>query len=443
MFAALLITGITAKGQTLTLTLADALKLANENNRALKMQRLEQNLAKEKSKEALGNLLPSIAANTNYAYYFDRQVIFMPGSFVGENQQPVADVAVGGKNAFGASLGFYQPIVAEPFRNQLNASKISQEMQMTVTADNESALILDVSTNYYQLLLNEAVIKVYQQSLEHNLKALDDSRMLLKQGKALSIDTLQNFIRAENVKTILSNLESQHKVLGLQLKNRLGLQSEQNVFLLDSLALDNNFRYFSAVEDPYYSSIELRPDIRLQLLNIELSKSKLREAQSYRIPTLAAVAQYNIQMQADNLVRDNYNWPRTSFAGVQLSIPILSGNKINSRVKQSKILFEQSRIKLDDAKHNAKTEIASINAKLKDAVQKLSLNEKIVQSAMQSFNIVSNRYSQGLSSRLELTDAELSLNQAKLNYLQTVFDIKTIKLQLDRATGILSLNQIM
>lgn len=438
---AFLAIGSAVKGQTLSLTLEEALRIANENNRSLKTQRLEQDLSREKIKESSGKFRPSISANTGYSYFFDRQVVFMPGSFVGENQQPVVDIAVGGRNAFGASMGLHQPIISTTLKNQLNSSRISHTIQETVTADIESDLKIEVSSIYNKLLYNDAVIKVYNQSLEYNNKALNDSKMLLKQGKSLVIDTLQNYIRVENVKTHLSYLHSQHHVLMLQLSNSLGLDDDFDIILLDSLTLSNIPVYqFTEDEDNFFRALESRTDIRLHQLYVELNKSNVMEAQSRRLPTLAAVAEYSVQMQADDLINDSYSWPKTSFVGLQLNMPVFLGNRVNSQVKQSKILLEQSQIQLENSKENAKTEVALILSKLNDAIKRLNLNEKIVQSASKSYEIVSNRYSLGLSSRLELTDAELSLNQAKLNSLQAVFDIKTTNLELDRAIGNLTIN---
>ena len=51
--------------------------------------------------------------------------------------------------------------------------------------------------------------------------------------------------------------------------------------------------------------------------------------------------------------------------------------------------------------------------------------------------IVNDRYKNGLSSRLELSDAELALTEAKMNQLTLIFNLKIAKLHLDKALGIL------
>ncbi|PIO48643.1 MAG: hypothetical protein CMR00_03995 [[Chlorobium] sp. 445] len=57
-----------------------------------------------------------------------------------------------------------------------------------------------------------------------------------------------------------------------------------------------------------------------------------------------------------------------------------------------------------------------------EAKKRIAVQATTVQSAERSYAITRSRRQQGIGSQLELTDAELSLNQAKVNYLQAVYD---------------------
>ncbi len=58
---------------------------------------------------------------------------------------------------------------------------------------------------------------------------------------------------------------------------------------------------------------------------------------------------------------------------------------------------------------------------------------------MLSYNMISDRYQNGLSSRLELSDAELALTEAKMNEMNSIYRVKITKLKLDKALGVLQL----
>ena len=60
---------------------------------------------------------------------------------------------------------------------------------------------------------------------------------------------------------------------------------------------------------------------------------------------------------------------------------------------------------------------------------------KVKETALLSYDIVQYRYEKGVTSRLELTDAELALTSAQLNYLEAVFEYRRAEIELARTRG--------
>jgi outer membrane protein len=430
-----LVATLNLHAQERKLSLEDALSIARENNKGLKVEMLDTKSAREETHTSKAAMLPTISATGAYSYYFDRQIIFMPGAFTGNETEPVVDVAVGGKNAFNSYLSLHQPIIAEATRRQIKGSRINQSIQELDVKDQRANLTVDVSATYYRALLIQQSVELNRQSLARNTRSLEDSRMLLLQGKSLKIDTLRNFIVVENLKTTISYLENQVKVALLQLHQLLGTKKGEVLVLTDSLKHDTEARYFAAVESAYSDAIQSRPDIQIRKLNVEMSKSLLSQSRAERLPTLSLIGMYQIQAQSDDREFDSYRWPRTSFIGLQANVPIFAGNKINSKVRQSNIQLQKSVLQLEDATEKANTEIVTLQNNLREVFQRLSVQERTVQAAEINFRIVNDRYKNGLSSRLELSDAELALTEAKMNHVNLVFNIKMAKLQLDKALG--------
>ena len=423
--------------QNKELSLDQAIRLAQENNKSLKIKSYEEQYTKEEITISQANMLPSVNASGNYSYYFDRQVIFMPGAFAGNETEPVVDVAVGGKNAFNTYVTISQPIVNESARRQIKAAKLQNAIGGLNTKDYKSNLTLEVSVVYLKILLIQESIRLNEQSLKRNDRSLADSRSLYAQGKSLKIDTLRNFILVENLKTTLAALENQHRVSILHLKQILGLEAQTEVTLSDSLKHEVEVRYFIAVDKSYQDVFTNRPDIQQKQLNIELSRNLLRQTRAMRMPTISLVGAYQIQAQADNIKFESYRWPKTSFVGLQANIPLFSGNRINSKIRQSTIQLEKSELEYADAKDKTETEIATLENNLKEVFQRLTTQQKTVEAAQMNFKIVNDRYQNGLSSRLELSDAELALTEAKMNQLNSIYNVKIAKLQLDKALGLL------
>ena len=120
----LLFSGKVLHAQKRELSLAEALAMAANGNKELQVQTLEEIRYKEMTREAQSRLLPNVSANAAYSRYFDRQVIFLPGSFAGTDKA-VQDVAVGGKNVFNGFLSLNQPLFLENARRQKNRPGIA------------------------------------------------------------------------------------------------------------------------------------------------------------------------------------------------------------------------------------------------------------------------------------------------------------------------------
>lgn len=426
--------------QKRTLALTDALEMAKQGNKTLQIQVLEEIHAKEMTWETKGGLLPSISANAGYSHYFDRQVIFLPGSFAGTNK-PVQDITVGGKNTYNALVSLYQPVFA-PTKYQLTkASKINEKIQNERTADLKNRVALQVSTRYLDILMMNRQLGLLEQSLERNIKALQDSRSLLAQGRGLKSDTLRSFIAVANLKSSVSYLKNNIEVSGIGLKRLIGLEDVGEIELTDNLDFDiaiNNSAFYQVDEALQIAEVN-RKDLNIQKLTIDLQQKRLKAAQAELFPQLALIGQYQVQAQDDEMEFSEYAWPRTSFLGLQLSVPIFNGNRSRSQINQAKIKTQQEEIRLNDLKDEVKTELATIISKWKEAISQLDIQKTTVKSAELNHQMIDNRFKNSLSSRLELTDAELALTQAKIDYLNAVYNLRMLHVELQHALGLLSL----
>lgn len=430
----------TVYAQKRALTLTDALAMAKQGNKAIQIQVLEEIHAKEMTREAKGGLLPSISANVGYSYYFDRQVIFMPGSFVGTDK-PVQDFAVGGRNAYNAFVALHQPVFTPAVRQLTKASKITEKIENERTDDLKSRVALQVSTRYLDILMMNRQLGLLEQSLQRNIKALKDSRSLFAQGRGLKADTLRSFIAVENLKSSFSYLKNNISVSGIELKRLIGLEERTEIELADHLepGIATHQKEFYEVDLAFRIAEKNRKDLNIQQLAIDLQQKKLKAAQAELLPQLSLVGQYQIQAQADDLKFGQYTLPRTSFLGLQLSVPIFNGHRIQSRINQAKIKIQQEEIRLNDLKDEAKTELATIISKWKEAVTQLDIQEVTVKSAELNYQMIETRFQNSLGSRLELTDAELALTQAQVNYLNAIYNLRILHVQLQHALGLLSL----
>ncbi|NML41028.1 TolC family protein [Chitinophaga sp. G-6-1-13] len=420
------------------ISLAEALSTAATGNRQLQIQVLEEAHRKEVTWETKSRLLPNVAASGGYQRYFDRQVIFLPGSFAGTTK-PVQDVAVGGKNAFNGVVAASQPLLNESARRQAKATIYDERIQREKTADLRGSLGTEISIAYFDMLLMQSQIALHQQSLVRNEKALKDTRSLFAQGRSLKQDTLRAFIAVENLRSSISYLHNNLEVAGIQLKRLIGMDDAIPIELSDTLAPELPVEGAYELNSAMATAVQRRNDMAVQKLSTERSGLEIAEAKAERLPQITAVGQYQLQAQADNYKFGQYIWPPTSFVGVQIAMPIFSGSRIKAKVSQAEIRKKQESIGQEDLEQSVRSELAALLSQWKEANEQLRIQQRTVELAEISYAMMDDRYRNGLSTRLELTDAELALTQAKLNHLQAIYLHKVVHVRLRRAQGLLQL----
>ncbi|WP_416864236.1 MAG: TolC family protein [Imperialibacter sp.] len=438
LIAAIAMLGIVlpAKAQELQLSLSEALVLAKTNNKAMQVQLLEEKVSKMETSESRGELLPTLSAQGSYTHYFDRQVIFMPGALVGNENEPVVDVTVGGKNAVNTYLAFQQPLLLESARRQVRTAKLSEAFQEQETRAFKTRMVADVTASYLRALLISESLKLSHQSLERNILSLEDSRSLFRQGKGLKVDTLRSFIAVENLKSSISYLQSQYETTLLHLARVVGLEVGQTIVLTDKLGLDDAIRYLDTAPLSEAEMTASRPDLLQAKLSVEISRSLVSQTKAQKLPTVTVMGAYQLQAQSFDLSFSR--WPGTSFLGIQAYVPIFSGNRINSRLGKSSIRLQQGELALKDLSEKAAIEVATHENSLREGLRQLEIHAKTVEAAKINFAMVNERFQSGLSSRLELTDAELALTESRMNQLQAFYKVRIAKLEYDQALGLLS-----
>lgn len=419
--------------QEQNLSRKDVIKMVIKGNRTLQISRIENNKAVTAVKMAQSLQKPTVSGTGQYHLYTERPVIFLRDG--GANHK-VNGVEVGGRNSLAAAITANYPIINPVLKNGINKAIVEAAIQEEKTADLEKNLVLQALQIYLTTVLYEEQKALLQQSLLRNEQALKDSRALLLQGKGLKTDTLRNYIAMQNLQAGISSLQSQIEVQLLQLKQVAGIDAEQVIHLTDRLK--EAPEGLSFVRDSLRSeALKNREDLRIHRLIVADNIVRLKTARADYQPQLSAIAQYGIQAQSDKVTFWNYAYPRTSFVGLQLAVPIYSGGRARLKTSQINDELQQSQVALVELESKVSTELASIQADLAEAHRQHDIQIKNVEAAQVNYEMVKDRYQYGLSNRLELTDAELALTQAKIKQVESLYTINMTELQLLKAAGLL------
>ncbi|GAB3931658.1 TolC family protein [Larkinella terrae] len=430
----LLISGKPAFAQVQPLTMENAVKLALEKNRDLQVATLETAKSVQKVREARSYALPTVSASAQYLYFPLKQVSFLPGSFVGLGENDLATFRVGGSNAFLGGVAVSQPLFQAGIGSGIRAAQLYEKASVEERNEVRANVVTDVKKAYLDVLITQEQLRLQEQSLARNVQALKDARSLLAQGRASRVDTLRAFVSVENLRPTINQLNNQVEITRTVLKRTMGLDEQEAIDLQDSLRYDQN-AVPAPETDAFFEAVQNRPEVHRLELTEKLNREQITLQTAERAPKLSAIGLLQSQAQANNLRLDNYSWPLSSYIGLQLNVPIFNGFRTTSRIQQAVITRQQSETQLTNLKEVVRAQVKISLSRRDEARQRIATQQQTVSVAELGYRITRDRWKQGIASRLDLSDAELSLTQAKSNYLQAIYDFLTASVELDKVLG--------
>lgn len=420
--------------QSMNLTLQEALTAGANGNRNRQMGILEQQKLAAAIQETKSSRLPTVSWNGSYNAFGTQPVGYFRS---GEGETKATPVRLGGKYAFDASVTVSYPVFNSAIRSNIRIARLRERLQSETQRGSDEALVLSISDLYYSILLKQNQRQLLVQSLERNKRSQRDARALFLQGRALKTDTLATYIGVQNLYATIAEVENDQRKLELDLKQLLGLEPSVHLSLSDSLTTIHKSD-LSVSSAHYAIALAERPDVKQRALELDILKEERRLRTSIFRPQVWLMGQYQVQAQAEHALLWGTNYPNTSFLGVRLNVPLYSGGKARHVNAQFRAATQQQELAVEELKAQINKELLTINADLEEAVNQWQIQLMNVQAAEASYLMHYERYKQGLSARLELSDAELSLTNAKMNAVQAVYIIRLQELRYRKAIGTLN-----
>jgi len=154
------------------------------------------------------------------------------------------------------------------------------------------------------------------------------------------------------------------------------------------------------------------------------------------LPSLGAF--FNHQQQAQRNDFDFFAdrpWFPTSVWGIKLNIPIYSGGMRNSQVKQQEIEIEKVEVQLDIAKRNLQLQYDAAIIEFKGAKEVYLAEKEAYAIAQKIKDRTDILYNKQVTSMVEVTQAELQLEQSHSSLIQSMYAYTNAKVKLDKITN--------
>ena len=294
---------------------------------------------------------------------------------------------------------------------------------------------LQVRSAYYRARLAHELATISQAAVDQANRFLAVERLKRDAGTSSELDVLRAEVSLANLQPSLIDASNAAEVATLDLKRLVDLPLEQPVRLTTTLDVSTVAAATDSVIDSA-DPLSRRAAIAAQERQVRIREEQVRIARSYYLPSISLNAAYGKQLFPSALFRLNEEW-RTDFtAGVSMSVPLFNGNRTRAEVAQAQIQLAQQRLLLTQLRENVQLQYERARGERERSRASIEARQRTVQQAQRVYDLTVLRYEQGLASQLEVSDARLSLLQARTFLAQAVADFQIANARVSRALGI-------
>ncbi|NIM20200.1 MAG: TolC family protein [Candidatus Latescibacteria bacterium] len=417
-------------GDTLFLSLDEAVELALEKNEDIQIALSSLDKARGRKREAYAAALPHFDFYAAYTRNLLRPVLFFSDPDTDETIQ----IEIGEENDFLLNISLNQVLYA--FGRVGGAIKAAEFFVKSSEAGVEATkqqTVLAVQEAYYSAVLAEDVLRISRQSLEQARKHFAETRKKLRQQLASRFDSIRAEVEVKNREPDVIQAENAIRLARLDLKRLIGI--DRSV----PLALTDELRYELAahsVEEAIKEAYEKRPDISSLRLQVSMADKIHQVMKRNNFPYLSLFGNYTLQgQQSKKFFPERDRFARSLGLGVSLSFPLFDGLANRGKVAQARADLNAAKYALQKAEKVVALQIQQLFDVLRAEEENLRSQEATVAMAEEAYRLAMVRFRNGLSTSLELEDAELALTSSRLNYLEAIFRYVITKERLENAMG--------
>ncbi|HWR06639.1 TolC family protein [Sporomusa sp.] len=312
--------------------------------------------------------------------------------------------------------------------NQIKQAKLDLKVAELDVEAAKQQLKLTVVANYLTVLEYRNEVKVNQETVknyEEHLKLVKDKFDL---GLVAKTDVLSSQVDLASSQDNLVKAKNNYTNAVAALNNAIGLPHATEVTLKDEFAYE---KYPRTLEECLQYAVDHRPELVQYEAKIASANYDVDIAKSGRRPTVNLTAEQD-WYDSHLIGSKNSNW----LLKLTTSINVFDTGLTNANVKQAQHNVDMVLDKAGQQRDTILLNVREYYLSMHEAEKRIDSNKVSVDYAEESLMIQKARYEVGIGTNLDLRDAVLSLDSAKKDYIQALYDYNTNKVKLEQAMGL-------
>jgi len=386
------------------ITLAEAEKIAIQNHPQIQVATYLASAATARVQQARSAYYPQ-------AY----------GSLTGVDAERNSRVAAGGLN---------NPIIFERYSNGVTVGQLLTDFGRThelVKSSNYHAqarqedvvatradVVLQVDQSYFAVLKAQTVLQVAQKTVSTRQLVADQVGALAKNKLKSGLDVSFANVDLAQAQLLLVQAQNDLQASLADLSAALGYATQRTFRLAEEPMPAAPPTELAAL---LQQALQNRPELISQRLDVNSAKSYATAERDLWFPTITAVGTAGLTPYgADQLA------PRYAAAGFNVNIPLFNGHLYGALRSEADSQAQAQQQYLRTLQDRVVRDVQKAWLNANSAYQRLSLTDQLLQSATQALDLAQERYKLGLSSIIELSQAQLNETQAEIAQAGAKYD---------------------
>ncbi len=456
--------------QARTLTLAQALEIAERNSETVGIAREELARAEGDRKRAKSGYFPQVNGTAAYLRTLESQFSaletgsdtstatpeicreFVPNPSLPVEQRldslesavacsssadPFAgfrNLPFGRVNTYRFGLSFSQTLFSGgQVSGQSRAASANARSAALGLTSAQAQLLLDVTGAYYDASLADRLLAIAQATLEQADTTLSQTRLARQVGNQSEFDLLRARVTRDNQRPVVIQRRADRDLAHYRLKQLLDFPLDQPLALATELGdttLVDSPRLAQLVANPGDTSTSTRAPVRQANEGVEAQRGLLRAAKGQRLPQVALNSQF-LQLGYPNDVSPfGADFVSDWVVSVGLQVPIFTGGRIGGDVAVARANLSQAELRLEQARELAEVDSRNALTQLQAAEAGWQASAGTVEQAARAYQIAELRYREGISTQTELLDSRIQLQQAQAARARAARDLQVAKVRI-------------
>ena len=403
-------------------TLQDCIDYAMENNITLKKSQLKKQSATEDLKGAKAALLPTVSASTNqslgYQPWKDTGMAYVTNGTVNTK---VDKTSYNGSYSLSGQWTVWN---GGRNTNTIKLDRLAEQEAELSSRETANSIQERIAQIFSQILYLDESVKVNEQMLESSKKNEERGQEMLNVGKMSKADLAQLSAQRANDEYSIVEAKTQLMNYKLQMKQLLEITDETEFDVaVPEIGDEMILAAIPALQTVYEEALLSRPEIERSQLAVKGSEVSVSIAKAGWMPNVSVTG--GVTTSTNSLSGTGWGSQFKSNVNTQLglgvSMPIYDGRSTKTAVNKAKIQQLQARLDLQDLQKTLYSDIQGYWINAVNNQEKYKAAKSSVESAQQSYDLLSEQFRLGLKNIVELLAGKDNLLNAQQNQLQSKY----------------------